>query len=117
LSRDRRGAVSVTELRQLRRDATTLYESSQSSQSSHRRDVAASMTRALSAAERRRELARLRKQRERDRDRAGKIRLVVFANETELIDRLTAGGFLKRKDTDDPAKIAAALLASAGCHA
>jgi hypothetical protein len=65
--------------------------------------------RALTAAERQR--------RRRELVRAGKIRLVVIADEIELIDRLTAGGFLKPQDVDDPAAIAAALLASAVGHA
>jgi hypothetical protein len=58
-----------------------------------------------------------RQRRRREWLRAGKIRLVVMADEIELIDRLTAAGFLRRQDADDQAKIAAALLASAGCHA
>jgi hypothetical protein len=58
-----------------------------------------------------------RQRRRREWLRAGKIRLVVLADEIELIDRLTATGFLRQQDADDPAKIAAALLTSTGCHA
>jgi hypothetical protein len=64
-----------------------------------------------------RDQARERQRRRRARLRAGKIRIVVMADELELIDRLTADGFLRSQDADDPIKIAAALLASAGCHA
>jgi hypothetical protein len=58
-----------------------------------------------------------RQRRRRAWMRAGKIRRVVMADEIELIDRLTAAGFLRRQNADDPTKIVAALLASAGCHA
>jgi hypothetical protein len=64
-----------------------------------------------------REAARTRQRRRRERVRTGKIRLVVEADEIELVDRLTAAGFLHPADADDPAKVAAALLAVVACHA
>jgi hypothetical protein len=63
------------------------------------------------------DLARERQRRRRARLRAGRIRVTIEADEAELIDLLTASGFLHPSDADDPAKIASALLKVAGCHA